>query len=69
MQHIIDQNEPHLYFIINPIPKFINTKEVVPERNQLLPSYFNIIDSPSKHSPELNRINPSSANKYCFNFN
>ncbi|MFL2607274.1 MAG: hypothetical protein ACJ0PA_01145 [Flavobacteriaceae bacterium] len=47
----------------------MSTKEIVPERNQLFPSYFKIIDSPSKHSPELNSINPNRANKYCFNFN
>ena len=69
MQHIITQNEPHLYFIIKPSPRFINTKEIVPDINQLLLSYFKITDSPSRHSPELNSINPSSANKYCFNFN
>ena len=65
----MNQNEPHLYFIIRPNPKFISIKEIVPKRNQLLPSYLKIIDSPSKHSPELNRINPSKANKYVFNFN
>ena len=65
----MNQNEPHLYFIIRPNPKFISIKEIVPKRNQLLPSYLKIIDSPSKHSPELNSINPRRANKYVFNFN
>ena len=65
----MNQNEPHLYFIIRPNPKFISIKEIVPKRNQLLPLYLKIIDSPSKHSPELNSINPSRANKYVFNFN
>ena len=65
----MNQNEPHLYFIIRPNPKFISIKEIVPKRNQLLPSYLKIIDSPSKRSPELNSINPSRANKYVFNFN
>ena len=65
----MNQNEPHLYFIIRPNPKFISIREIVPKRNQLLPSYLKIIDSLSKHSPELNSINPSRANKYVFNFN
>ena len=65
----MNQNEPHLYFIIRPNPKFISMREIVPKRNQLLPSYLKIIDSPSKHSPELNSINQSRSNKYVFNLN
>ena len=57
----IIQNDPQLFLIINPNPRLINIRDRVPIKNQFEFSYLYITDSPNKHNPLENNINPTRA--------
>lgn len=58
----------YLLLIIKTNPELINTKEVVPIKNQSLDSYLYITASPKIHKPALNNIIPKNARKFFLIF-
>ena len=58
----------YLLLIIKTNPDLINTKEMVPIKNQSFDSYFCITASQKIHKPVLNNIIPKNARKFFLIF-